>query len=115
MQASLRAAVGELTRGLSTGIVLLSANHCQACSCQGPSINFACPACADCVCSGRVLRADVSDGGGRQYFWAFASVFLLGFLLGGIVCTLAWSRFRSDLGSPPYAVRGLGAIVSARP
>ena len=114
MQTALRAALGELTQGVSTGIVLLSANHCPTCSCQGPSINLSCPACADCVCNGRVLQADLNNGGEWIYIWTLVSVFLAGFGLGALVLILAWNRLRFGLDGPPYAIRGLGAIISAR-
>jgi hypothetical protein len=49
MQAAARAAVVELARGLSTGIVVLAGSSCPPCACA-PSL--VCAACADCACYG---------------------------------------------------------------
>ena len=75
MQGAVRAALGELARGASTGVILWSGSSCPACQC---SPQLSCPEqhrCADCVCSSgeRVVRSEV----GWQH-WAF----------GGLLCVL---------------------------
>lgn len=49
MQAVVRSAVGELARGLSTGLVVLAGSNCPSCSCD-PSL--VCAPCPDCACYG---------------------------------------------------------------
>ena len=76
MQVVVRSAVGELARGLSTGLVVLAGNNCPSCSCD-PSL--VCAPCPDCACYGseRVHLGPVPAVGAAGLVIAIASLFVV--------------------------------------
>ena len=83
MQAASRAALQELAKRLSTGIVLWSGCPTPSCTCTLEACR-----CPDCICTGeRVIREDTSWSG-----------FLLGLTLGIIFDLLLGLRGRGGPG-----------------
>ena len=53
MQAVIRQAVGDFTRGISTGLVVYAGSRCPDCTCTCPAVTLTCPAVNSVeVCSG---------------------------------------------------------------
>ncbi len=104
MQAALKAALGEIARGISTGLVVLAGSP----SC--PAVSCTCPICPDCICHGGVAeRSRRDDGGDTQggSLAACAAVLLVG-VLAGVVGLLVWLNVAKTVprASPGHGGRG---------
>ena len=79
MQCVLRSAIAEVSRGLSTGLVLVAGARCPDCLCSPSLVCTEPPSCSDCSCrDGRPLP-EIS-----QVFLVTAGLFFVsfGYLLG---------------------------------
>ena len=79
MQCVLRAAIVEVSRGLSTGLVLVAGARCPDCLCSPSLVCTEPPSCGDCSCRDGRPTPEIS-----QAFLVTAGLFLIlfGYLLG---------------------------------
>ena len=82
MQAVLRAAGGEIARGLSAALVVKAGSQCPACDCRP---QFVCP---DCICRG--LDRGYEPCTGLPASWALLAAFVA--LLVGVILGLGLSQ-----------------------
>ena len=79
MQCVFRAAIAEVSRGLSTGLVLVAGARCPDCLCSPSLVCTEPPSCGDCSCRDGRPTSEIS-----QVFLVTVGLFLtfFGYLLG---------------------------------
>ena len=74
MQCVLRSAIAEVSRGLSTGLVLVAGARCPDCVCSPSLVCTEHPSCGDCSCRDGRPTPEIS-----QVFLVVAALFLISF------------------------------------
>ncbi len=103
MQAALKAALGEIARGISTRLVVFVGSPSY------PAVTCNCPICPDCICHGGVAERSRRDDGGTQggSLAAYAAVLLVG-VFAGVAGLLVWLTAAKTVprASPGHGGRG---------
>ena len=111
MQAAWRAAIAEVTRGVSTGLVVLAGSQgTRGTGC--PAVSLTCPSCPGCSCEyGASRRVQGHDGPAGEHGDALlGGVFLCGVCCGGALVSAAFFVATRVGGSRP-AIGSRGRVV----
>ena len=115
MQAAWRAAIAEVTRGVSTGLVVLAGSQgTRGTGC--PAVSLTCPSCPGCSCEyGASRRVQGHDGPAEEHGYALlVGVFLCGVCCGGALVSAAFFVATRVSGSrPAIGSRGRGVQLAS--